>query len=374
MRTQTHPLLPASLGHQRTLTSLHFGPAGARPQVYIQASLHAEELPGMLVAHHLRAALQTLEAAGRLRGEVVLVPVANPIGLSQRVDHRAMGRFELGTSENFNRHYPVLADQVPETVLAGLGADATHNVRVVREAVYAHLQAWQPQTELQSLRRHLLLLAHGADVVLDLHCDGEAAMHLYTEEACWPALKPLAAHLGCRAVLLAKNSGGSPFDECLSGLWWQLKERLAAQGRHPALPQACASTTVELRGETDVDHTLAQADADALLAYLAGLGVLDQPGTTPPATCQATPLSGSETLNSPVPGVLVFAKTPGEALATGDLVAEVINPVDGAVHPVRAGVSGVFYARVRERYVVAGGEVGKIAGATPFRTGALLGF
>jgi hypothetical protein len=38
-----------------------------------------------------------------------------------------------------------------------------------------------------------------------------------------------------------------------------------------------------------------------------------------------------------------------------------------------AGVAGVFYARVRDRYALSGAEIGKIAGATPFRTGELLG-
>jgi len=38
-----------------------------------------------------------------------------------------------------------------------------------------------------------------------------------------------------------------------------------------------------------------------------------------------------------------------------------------------AGVDGVFYARIRDRYITTGGELGKIAGATPFRTGELLG-
>lgn len=39
----------------------------AAGQVYIQASLHADELPGMLVAWHLKQRLAELEAAGRLR-------------------------------------------------------------------------------------------------------------------------------------------------------------------------------------------------------------------------------------------------------------------------------------------------------------------
>jgi predicted deacylase len=69
----------------------------------------------------------------------------------------------------------------------------------------------------------------------------------------------------------------------------------------------------------------------------------------------------------------VYAATPGQTLRKGDLVAEVVNPINGMADVVRAGVSGVFYARIRDRYVTAGCEIGKIAGATPFRTGSLLG-
>ena len=105
MQRIDYALLSQSLGSQKTLTSLHFGTPGARPKAYIQASLHAEELPGMLAAHHLRMLLERAQREGQIQGEIILVPVANPIGLAQRLDHKPMGRFELGTSENFNRHY-----------------------------------------------------------------------------------------------------------------------------------------------------------------------------------------------------------------------------------------------------------------------------
>lgn len=376
MRRIDHPLLATTLGQQRQLTSLHFGPAGARPKVYLQASLHADELPGMLVAHHLQALLAQAEAGGELQGEVVLVPVANPIGLAQRVDRQPMGRFELGSGDNFNRHYPVLADAVFDTVRPRLGSDAATNVVVVRQAVTDFLDNWTPSTELDSQRRHLLRLAHDADVVIDLHCDGESVLHLYSEEACWPALEPLARLLGCQAVLLARDSGGSPFDECLSGLWWQLAQRLQAAGLDHPLPQACATTTVELRGQADVRHDLARADAQALWAYLQHLGVVRAgPAPVLPALpCHPTPLAGSETLHSPVPGVLVFLAPLGGRLVRGSVVAEVIDPITGQVTPVTTQVDGVFYARVPGRFVHAGEEMGKVAGAHPFRTGSLLGF
>ena len=377
MQRVEHPLRSPSIGSQKTLVSVHYGDPAARPKVYLQASLHAEELPGMLVAHHLRRALDEADGQGLINGCVVLVPAANPIGLAQRLDHKAMGRFEFDTSENFNRHYPNLADAVFELVRGQLSPDAQANVRIVRAAVTQWLADWQPATELESLRRELLRLAHDADVVVDLHCDWDAVLHLYSEEACWAPLEPLARLAGARAVLLARDSGGGPFDECLSGLWWQLAERLRDAGIAHPLPQGCASTTLELRGETDVSHELAQADARALMAYLRHLGaVAGEKPALPVALCEATPLSGSETLNTPVPGVVAYRARPGDVLAVGDPVADVIDPTapaESRVHTVRAGVAGVLYATVAQRYAVAGGELGKIAGAVPFRTGPLLG-
>ena len=375
MQRIDHPLLTGSLGSHKTLTSLHFGPVGTGPKVYIQASLHAEELPGMLVAHHLRRLLTGAEAAGHLIGQVVLVPVANPLGLAQRVDHKPMGRFDLDTSENFNRHYPDLAKAIQAEVQSSLDQDGPANVARVRSAMQAYLHRWVPTTELQSLRRTLLTLAHDADYVLDLHCDCEGVMHFYTEEPCWPQLAPLAHYLGCEAILLARNSGSGPFDECLSGVWWQLAQALQATGRAVTLPQACCSTTIELRGEADVTHALAQSDAQAIASFLkhAGIWACDVVPPVPQACCAATPLAGSETLRSALPGLVVFAAQVGQTLHIGDLVAEVIDPIDNRTHQVRAGVAGVMYARVRDRYVIAGGELAKIAGAVPFRTGELLG-
>jgi len=378
MQRIDHPLLSPSLGSHKTLSSFHFGVAGAAPKVYIQASLHAEELPGMLAAYHLRALLQAAHDAGHIQGEIVLVPMANPIGLAQRLDHKPMGRFEFDTSENFNRHYPDLAAAIAPAVQDALGEDAQANVATVRQAMGAYLAQWKPATELQSLRRTLLTLAHDADFVLDLHCDCEGVMHFYCEESCWEPLQPLAHLLGSQAILLARNSGGGPFDECLSGAWWKLSEMRKAQGHTEPLPQGCCSTTIELRGELDVSHADAQRDAQAIYAFLQHVRVLAvAPGvplpTIPAPLCQPTPLAGSETLYASTPGVLVFAAQVGQMLAVGDLVAEIIDPVANQSQRMVAGVAGTLYARIRDRYVTTGCELAKIAGAQAFRTGSLLG-
>ena len=63
----------------------------------------------MLVQFHLRKALLALEKTDQLIGEIVLVPMANPIGAAQRVLGATLGRFDLSAGENFNRHYADLS-------------------------------------------------------------------------------------------------------------------------------------------------------------------------------------------------------------------------------------------------------------------------
>ena len=76
------PLASPAPGTQRHLTVRRYGEPGARPKAYLQASIHADELPAMLVAHHLSRLLDEAAADGRISGEIVLVPVANPIGIT----------------------------------------------------------------------------------------------------------------------------------------------------------------------------------------------------------------------------------------------------------------------------------------------------
>lgn len=371
MQQQRHPLLSPSLGTQRELISWHFGTPGPGPKAYIQASLHADELPGMLVADHLRVLLQAAEARGEMVGEVVLVPMANPIGLSQTVMHHQVGRFELGSMENFNRHYPDLFLLVKDVVADRLGPDAQANQRLIRAAMRQALAAQTPCTELQSLRQVLMTLSHDADLVLDLHCDFEAALHLYVEQPMLDQLRPLARYLGARAVLWARGSGPLiSFDEALSGPWWRLQEHF--KDRAP-IPLACASTTVELRGQADVSDEQASQDAQAIVNGLRERGVLAGPAPAlPPALCEPTPLSATDALHAPHPGVIVFQRQVGDGVQAGDVLAHVVDPLNQRRTPVATRTDGTVYARHHLRWATTGMELCRVAGATPIRSGNLL--
>ncbi|GJJ01270.1 succinylglutamate desuccinylase/aspartoacylase [Duganella rhizosphaerae] len=377
MQVHKHPLSGPHSNASFELTSLHFGRPGAGKKVYIQASLHADEVPGMLVAQYLRKELSALEAAGRITGEVILVPAANPIGLAQAIHGAAFGRFDLTTGINFNRSYKHVADDLKKSLDGLLGADADANVRLIREHARASIAAWQPATDADTLKKTLMTLAIDADIVLDLHCDNEAALHIYAGTPLAEGVAPLAAILGAHALLLAYQAGGEPFDEACSRLWWDLDKHF--EGRYP-IPAACLSTTVELRGEMEVSYALAEKDAAGLIQFLTLNGVLQAPDAAaaaaaavlPAPLCAATPLEGVEPLYAPHAGILVYTRDLGARVAPGDAVADLIDPVSGETTAIRAGVAGVFFARSAHRHVIRGMNVGKVAGAQAYRAGDLL--
>ncbi|MEJ6007113.1 succinylglutamate desuccinylase/aspartoacylase family protein [Paucibacter sp. AS339] len=380
MRTVLHPLQPASAGTQRQLRSLHFGDASSGRKAYIQASLHADEVPPMLVAQHLIPALQGLEAAGLIAGEIVLLPMANPVGLSQEMQGTLCGRFDLATGINFNRNYQHLTAALIPLLEPVLGADPVQNTARVREACLSLLRARAALPELSEVERlklTLQTLATDADLVLDLHCDTQAVMHVYVGTPLAEAARPLAQLLGAQALLVSLESGDYPFDETVSRSWWELAQHF---GPERPIPLACFAATVELRGEQQVDEGLAQQDALALLQFLRLKGhIAEGPGLDLPpldlsATplCEPTPLEGAEPLVAPHSGVLLFFKAPGDEVCAGEQVAEVVDPLTDQRSPLIARYGGRLFARVSRRYVSAGMRVCKVAGSHAFRSGKLL--
>lgn len=369
MQTQTLPLVPGSPGQSHCLQVLRYGEAGRGPKATIQAALHADEVPALLVAHHLRSSLQALEAQGLVAGEVVLVPFANPLGLAQQVWGQHQGRFDLRDGVNFNRGIPELAQAAGDAVQGRLGTDAQTNRTLVRQALREAAAALSAVHPVQDLKNRLLQLAIDSDIVLDLHCDAESVLHLYALTPQADIAEELGRLMGARAILLATESGDSPFDEACSAPWHVLQQRYPA---HP-LPLGCFAATVELRGQADTSHALARRDADAILAFLRLRGVLAGPAPGLPAPlCRPTPLAASEPVTAPCAGVVVFHTETGQVVKPGDLVAEIVDPAAGGCTPLHAQSAGVVYARMATRWATPGARLAKIAGHTLQRTGKLL--
>jgi predicted deacylase len=370
MNRQSIPLLSPAIGTHRELVSFHFGPANSGQKIYIQSSLHADETPAMLTTVLLKRRLVELEKQGALKAEIVLVPVANPVGLGQYVLGQFLGRFDLGSGKNFNRHFLQLPKLVARAKEA-LGSDATENRRIVRELIAAELAGQKPLTEFESLQLAMLKLSFDADVVIDLHCSLEAAMHLYTSEAAWPDFEPLSRYLGAQASLLATNSGGESFDETHSLLWWTLQREMPAD---KPVPTGTIAVTVECRGQRDVSYEVAQRDADAIVDYLAWRNAIRcEVKHLPALLSPATPLAGSEQFYAPVSGILIHRAKIGETIRVGQALFDIVDPLTDETTTISSNTEGVLYMRRAIRFVTAGAPLGRVTGTTPFRTGVLLG-
>ena len=370
------PLPAPSPGTARSLTVFRYGAAGAQPKAYLHASLHADETPPMLVAHHLAALLDVAAREGRIAGEIVLVPVANPIGLDQTVAGTHVGRYDLAGGGNFNRGFPDLTDAVAAQLAGALGRDEAANARAVREALSAAIASVEPQGPLAHMRHALMRLAVDADIVLDLHCDAESLPHLHIATANWPAGADLAADLGSRAQLVSVDPGGSAFEDTMSGHWRKLRESFGAA--HP-IPQGCFASTVELRGRADVDDGLARADAEALMRFLMRRGVVrGEPGPLPAPVGDGVPFEAVDMLRTPVAGIVAYRRNLGDRVKKGDVIADIVDPIADDARtsrtPVTTRTDGFILTRRDDKLVRPGQVIAKVVGreVLPGRTGLLL--
>ncbi len=354
------------MGTERFLSIIRYGDGSKPLKAYIQAGLHADEAPGYLVMHHLVKLLDKADQSGAIQSNIVLVPVANPVGADQWHEEVIRGRFDTFNNTNFNRKHLDVTQSVAERIEDHLTDSADENRILIRQAMAEVLPTTSTEDESAQLKHMLLSLAFDADIVLDLHCDYQAVTHVYIGTPLWPEARDLSAQVGARATLLAKDSGDNPFDEACSRIWWELSEKYP----HIPIPFACLAATVELRGIADVSHELAVQDAQNIFHFLQRRGLIA--GEAPPLPDlphEATPLRGVEHIKATTPGIVVFLKYPGDEVKPGDVIAEVINPLaissDDAVTPINCSTEGIVISTNVDRFARPGRILSKVAGKEP---------
>jgi predicted deacylase len=348
-------------GSQRSISVLRFGKVGARPKVYMQAAIHANEMPGTMAMHHLMPLLTEADKKGLIHGEIILVPTVNPIGQAQLVGNSHAGRYNLLSYENFNRNWIDLSDAVAERVGKKLGADAEANVHAIRKAAQDSLKALQPLNELGTLRVEVQKLSCDADFVLDLHCDIYAALHLFgaKNDVATGTLSSLAADLGVEATMY-----NDPYPKALtfSGVNSALWARLAEQFPQANIPQACMSVTVEMRSQHDVSDAIGQSDAQNLYRWLVRQGVVGgKAAGVKKLKAAPAPMSGMDVGYSTCTGFLVFHVKPGAKVKKGQAICDVIDPANPHGAKGRTTFSsqtdGVLFSRRLDGYLSWPGQV-----------------
>ncbi|MEO9876328.1 MAG: succinylglutamate desuccinylase/aspartoacylase family protein [Anderseniella sp.] len=362
-----------AVGTQHSLKVWRFGKPGTSPKVYIQASLHADELPASLAAAKLLPRLTAADEAGKISGEIILVPVANPIGLNNVSLRTHNGRHHLPTGENYNRGFHDVSGDVLKAVDGNMANGPEADTSLVKTEVTRALAAATPSNEAQALRLELMRLACDADIVLDLHTDSEAQMHLYLDEDHWPQAADLAGLLDAKVVMFARASGGGPFEETIAWPYVRVREIYGADAVELPL-----TVVVELRGEYDASHELSDFDADAIYRFLCHRGAITEAaGLLPEFNGVAAPFSATDTLTAKAAGIVVYTADIGQFVKKGDVLVEIIDPLsdgDMVVDRITAAADGLFFARSNQRLAWPGETVGKVQGteALAHRTGKLL--
>ena len=368
MQIETWPLTGASAGTRREVTMLRYGGAGAGPRVYVQAGLHADEMPGVLVVQHLLALLDAAEAEGAIAGEVLVVPMANPIGLSQWAYRRPLGRNEAETLHNFNRGYPDLAKLVGDALEGQLTVDAGQNLHIIRRAFRAALAQVAPRTDLQDMQVALLQWSCCADYVLDLHCDHVAMMHVYAGSHRPDDTALLCRAIGAKLALIADISGGNAFDEAHTVPWLQLRQRYGER-----VPVGPFASTVEYRGQHDVSDELAGRDAAGLMAFLAAVGVVRGVAAVPgPDEVMCRPLAGAAEVFAPQGGVVTWVAEVSDTVQAGAVLGHVTDPVSRRRLAITAPVAGLLFRHELWPSCLRGQSLAHVAGETIVRHGHLL--
>jgi predicted deacylase len=308
--TQDIQLPSMSPGTRRSLVVHRYGTPGAGPKAYFHAALHADELPAILALHHLMPKLEAAQAQGRIRGEIVVVPVANPIGIGQVVGSYFTGRFDLATRENYNRGFGPDWAELAERVKDRLGADAEANKSLIRAAAVAYCAEQAPATELEALRWKLLELSVDADLVFDCHCAAESLLYLVVYKECLDiGGRDLADAIGSDATFIMDwYADKRTFMTTVGTLWPAVRARAPAGA---PVSQGCVTATLEYRGRLDVDDRLGADDAERLYRFLVRRGVIDdEPGPVPTPVRAPVPTSHTAPGSSPMPGGSASASGP----------------------------------------------------------------
>lgn len=362
-------------GQTTTLPFYRIGPADAPEKVYLQAALHADEQPGTMLLHHLLPLLGQADEQGLLRARFVVIPMANPLGMANLVGRRHLGRADINSGVNYNRQWPDLYALIRTQISGRLGDDERFNVTLIRRAIGNWIEAQQPRSVSEQVRLFLLKEAHDAEFVLDLHCDSDSLIHIFTSPELMPELTDLSDWMGAAAVLTAADSGGGSFDEVLPLLY----RKVAQTNPGKPVPMASATATLEYRGQADVFDQFGEQDALRLFGFLCGRGLIAaDPGPKPDAVGITAPFEATDIVRAERPGLVAYRVDLGQRVRKGEPVADLIA-LDGPRAflertPLAAGTDGFVLSRSLRKYVARGDPVAKIVGTTPLpqRRGYLL--
>lgn len=322
-------------GHSLSIPVFRYHGNQAGPKVHIQANVHGAELQGNAV---IFALMQLLEETP-IKGQITLIPHANPLGENYKLGEYTYGRFDPVTGDNWNRAYWQSTcsskKERKEACQVDLQSFAEQHrnldnpalVSCFKQALAAAIQAKREEvaqkgtTHARSLCLQLQALAVDADMVLDLHTASNATRYLYT-----PAYAVESAlHMDMPHHLIIHQDFDGAMDEASFCPWWGLQTALSSLGRKDWLIPFEAFT-LELGSQENINLETAKTDAAGLFRYLCHKGVLcGDPGPLRHRSVARCQLADYLTVFAPHSGLMEFQAQPGQPLRKGDTIGTILR-------------------------------------------------
>jgi predicted deacylase len=332
--------------YKYTLTGICEGPT-----IYLQANVHGAEVQGNAVIFKLIEKLKDI----KFKGKIIMVPQANPYGLSNKMGTYTYGRFNPVTGDNWNRMYIdyfKLDEGAGKINLEQFVNEHGHKsdeeiVLLYKELIkqkvseYRDYHASYGPNENKAVFIKLQEMAAEADMVLDLHTGPIATRYIYSPKY----LEDKCADINFPHYIIIPNEFGGAMDEATFNPWVKLYERLKKDGR--VLNHIFEAYTVELGSEEYISMKDAEDDADNILNLLKKRDILidyDKEVTKP--KMHFCPLKDYKMYRAPHSGLIEYHITPGQEFAVNDVLATLyrfdqLEDLESSKTEIRANTRGV---------------------------------
>jgi len=292
------------------------------PKVYIQSSIHGAEVQGNVVIYQL---IQYL-ATSKIHGSITLVPNCNPVGTNIKAGEYTLGRFDPVNGTNWNRGYFFDEDAVNKFAKGVSETDTEQDIKASFHQYWRGLidekmnQSWGIPLA-QRLNLSLQLLAHDADIVMDLHNGPVSSRHIYVPEY---AEKEIGLFSVKHNIVIPNQFAGA-LDEASFCPWWTLVNHLTTKYSRSYDFNKYAFT-IEMGSQEVINFEESKTDAQCILAYLGQKDIVADCAFSPRNMARyVVDLENYATLYTDFGGMVEYAAKPGSLIKRGEIMARVLN-------------------------------------------------
>ena len=331
------PVVQLASGDRLSLQVYQFQGAVPGKKAYLQSNLHGAEISGNAVIYQLIEFFMSLDSS-QLIGEVWLVPVCNPVGVSQRSHHFSPGRYNLYDGEDWNRIFWDFEKQGED--ILGFAKSHIHldadTIKVnyrkaialsfAKELARIKAPSCRPYSELY--RYQLQSLCLDADYVLDLHSSTNQSLdYLY----CFSSREQSAKAFLLDRGILMDDYDGDAFDEAFLKPWLALEKILAELGSTEGCAKAfdIESWTLELGSGMELNPESVANGLRGIKNYLATKGLLKIDGFPLPETATHqlifTPKNSVKKYYAPAGGMIQNRVELGSFVKKGDRLYQILS-------------------------------------------------